>query len=325
MKSSMLAAILLALIMLKLSTTCHGALQWGFYKGKCGRSDVEAIIRGVVTARFRRDPTIVAALLRMQFHDCFVNGCDASILLDGRSSEKTAPPNLSVRGYDIVDEAKAALEKACPGVVSCADIIVAATRDAVALGGGLRYELPTGRRDGKVSLAGNVNLPSPSATVAQAIDAFKRKGLGTVEMVLLLGGHTVGVTHCAFVMNRLYNFNGTNKADPTMNPALVMALKLRCPANGASGNSTINLDQNWSSANKVDNSYYKQLMMKKGILEIDQKLTLDSATKYIVSWQANGSNFPTLFNYAMVKMGTIQVLTGTQGEIRKSCRAINKR
>lgn len=60
-------------------------------------------------------------------------GCDASILLDGSSSEKTAIPNLSVRGYDIIDQAKAALEKGCPGVVSCADIIVAATRDAVSL------------------------------------------------------------------------------------------------------------------------------------------------------------------------------------------------
>lgn len=61
----------------------------------------------------------------------YQKGCDASILLDGSSSEKTAIPNLSVRGYDIIDEAKAALEKACPGVVSCADIIIAATRDAV--------------------------------------------------------------------------------------------------------------------------------------------------------------------------------------------------
>lgn len=51
----------------------------------------------------------------------------------------------------------------------------------------MRYELPMGRRDGKVSLARNVDLPSPSATVAQAIDAFKRKGLSTAEMVLLLG------------------------------------------------------------------------------------------------------------------------------------------
>nr|XP_010934121.1 peroxidase 60-like [Elaeis guineensis] len=250
--------------------------------------------------------------------------CDASILLDGPSGEKTAPPNLSVRGYDIIDEAKAALEKACPGVVSCADIIVAVTRDAVALGGGLRYELPLGRRDGKASLASNVNLPAPSATVAQALSAFKGKGLTAAEMVLLLGGHTVGVTHCALIMNHLHNFNGTNKSDPTMNPALLATLKCRCPRNGASGNNTINLDQNLPSANKVDNSYYNQLILNKGILEIDQKLALDPATKNLVSAQATGSNFPALFNNAIIKMSTIQVLTGMQGEIKKSCRSINK-
>lgn len=60
-------------------------------------------------------------------------GCDASILLDGSNSEKTAPPNLSVRGYDIIDAAKSAVEAICPGVVSCADIIAMATRDAVFL------------------------------------------------------------------------------------------------------------------------------------------------------------------------------------------------
>lgn len=63
---------------------------------------------------------------------CF-KGCDASLLLDGSNSEKTAFPNLSVRGYEIIDAAKAAVEAICPGVVSCADIIVMATRDAVAL------------------------------------------------------------------------------------------------------------------------------------------------------------------------------------------------
>lgn len=62
-----------------------------------------------------------------------VQGCDASILLDGPSSEKKAGANASVRGYELIDEIKAALEKACPGVVSCADIIVAATRDTVVL------------------------------------------------------------------------------------------------------------------------------------------------------------------------------------------------
>lgn len=57
-------------------------------------------------------------------------GCDASILLDGPYSEKTASPNLSVFGYDLIDQIKVVLESVCPGVVSCADIIIAATRDA---------------------------------------------------------------------------------------------------------------------------------------------------------------------------------------------------
>jgi hypothetical protein len=60
-------------------------------------------------------------------------GCDASILLDGSSSEKTAPPNLSVRGYDVIDAVKEQLEKFCPGLVSCADIISMATRDVIFL------------------------------------------------------------------------------------------------------------------------------------------------------------------------------------------------
>lgn len=62
-----------------------------------------------------------------------IKGCDASLLLDGSKSEKTAIPNLSVRGYDVIDAAKAVVEAICPDVVSCADIIAMATRDAVAL------------------------------------------------------------------------------------------------------------------------------------------------------------------------------------------------
>jgi hypothetical protein len=62
-----------------------------------------------------------------------VQGCDGSVLLEGPNSEKTAAPNLNLRGFEVVDEAKADLEAVCPGVVSCADILAFGARDAVEL------------------------------------------------------------------------------------------------------------------------------------------------------------------------------------------------
>lgn len=65
-----------------------------------------------------------------------VQGCDGSLLVNSTSSnqaEKAASPNLSVAGFDVIDTAKAALESACPGTVSCADIEALMTRDAIGL------------------------------------------------------------------------------------------------------------------------------------------------------------------------------------------------
>ena len=65
-----------------------------------------------------------------------VQGCDASVLLDainGIRSEKDSPPNETLKGFDIIDSIKAELEAACPGIVSCADILVLAAREGVVL------------------------------------------------------------------------------------------------------------------------------------------------------------------------------------------------
>ncbi|XP_059646460.1 peroxidase 57 [Cornus florida] len=300
-------------------------LQVGFYSSTCPRA--ELIVRQVVQNRFKTDPSITAALLRMHFHDCFVRGCDASILVDSnstksKSSEKDAGPNQTVRGFELIDEAKKTLEAACPTTVSCADIVTLATRDAVALAGGSNYSVPTGRRDGLVSDPTEVNVPGPTDSVSDALESFTAKGLTLNDMVTLLGAHTVGVAHCFFFQDRLSNFQGTGKPDPSMDPTLVTKLSKTCGTKSRNKNPTVFLDQNTSFV--IDNEFYKQIMLKRGIMQIDQELSLDKLSAPIVSnFASNGIGFQQSFANAMVKMGSIEVLVGNAGEVRKNCRVFN--
>lgn len=127
--------LLIAVVFLFLASVAnskHGqGTRVGFYDRSCPTA--EAIVKSTVQTHFNANSTIAPGLLRMHFHDCFVHGCDASILIDGPNTEKTARPNLNLRGYEAIDDAKARLEAVCPGTVSCADILALATRDVVVL------------------------------------------------------------------------------------------------------------------------------------------------------------------------------------------------
>ncbi|CAK9181661.1 unnamed protein product [Ilex paraguariensis] len=160
----------------------------GFYLRTCPR--VESIVHATVKKHFQSNPTVAPGLLRMHFHDCFVHGCDGSILIDGSSTEKSAGPNLLLRGFDVIDDAKSQLENACPGVVSCADILALAARDAVVLTNGPTWLVPTGRRDGRVSSASDTdNLPAFTDSIDVQKQKFAAKGLNTQDLVTLVGKH----------------------------------------------------------------------------------------------------------------------------------------
>ena len=125
-------SLVFLVLALAIVNTVHGqGTRVGFYSSTCPRA--EFIVRSTVQSHVRSDPTLAAGLLRMHFHDCFVQGCDASVLIAGDATERTAFANLGLRGYEVIDDAKKQLEAACPGVVSCADILALAARDSVSL------------------------------------------------------------------------------------------------------------------------------------------------------------------------------------------------
>ncbi|XP_073026418.1 peroxidase N1-like [Primulina eburnea] len=298
----------------------------GFYLSSCPR--VESVVQSTVRSHFNANPTIAPGLLRMHFHDCFVQGCDASILIAGDDTERTAPPNSLLRGYEVIDDAKTQLEAACPGVVSCADILALAARDSVVLAGGVGWPVPTGRRDGRVSLASDTsNLPGFTDSVDVQVQKFQAKGLNTQDLVTLVGGHTIGTSACQFFSYRLYNYNSTGGPDPSIDPAFLPTLQSLCPQNG-DGSTRVGLDN--SSQNRFDNSFFANLRSGRGILESDQKLWTDASTQSFVQRYLGirgllGLTFSVEFGRSMVKMSNIEVKTGssTDGEIRRVCSAVN--
>lgn len=261
-----------------------------------------------------------------------LQGCDASVLLNstaGNVAEKDSPANFGVQGFDLIDQAKAKIEAQCPNTVSCADIIAFAARDSVSKAGGFHYAVPSGRRDGTVSRDAEAasNLPMANSNVTVLRENFAKKGLSLVEMVTLSGAHSIGDSHCSNFNFRLYSFGSKYSQDPSLDPAYANYLRSQCPrtspnATTTGPNPTVPFDP--TTPTRLDNNYYKNLEMHKGLLFSDQVLWTTPSTRKMVKNNANNQNiWARKFAAAMVHMGSIEVLTGTQGEIRKSCRFVN--
>ncbi|XP_004507960.1 peroxidase N [Cicer arietinum] len=310
-----------------LNLTVRSQLTTDFYNSSC--PNLFKIVRKEVVKALINEMRMGASLLRLHFHDCFVNGCDGSVLLDGgEDSEKSALPNVnSLRGFDVIDTIKSSVENACNGTVSCADILTIAARDSVSLSGGPSWKVLLGRRDGTISNGSLANLviPSPFDPMDTIVSKFTNAGLNLTDVVSLSGAHTIGRARCALFSNRLFNFSGTGSPDSTLDTTMLTDLQNLCPQNG-DGNATAVLDRN--STDLFDNHYFKNLLNGKGLLSSDQILfssdEANSTTKPLVqSYINNGSLFFGDFVKSMIRMGNINPKVGSDGEIRKSCRVIN--
>ncbi|CAL8998464.1 unnamed protein product [Prunus brigantina] len=299
-----------------------------FIKSMIKMGNIGPVTGSKVQSAIKTEMRMAASLLRLHFHDCFVNGCDASLLLDVTDSEKAAAPNLnSARGFEVVDRIKSSVESACSGVVSCADILAIAARDSVVLSGGTSWKVLLGRRDGLVANQTGANrLPSPFDTLDVIISKFATVGLDVKDVVSLSGGHTIGLAKCSTFSNRLFNFSGTGSPDSTLERSMLTDLQNLCPLTG-DGSNTTPFDRN--STDLFDNHYFQNLINGKGLLGSDQILFSSDAavttnTKSLVqSYSSNSRLFLSDFADSMVKMGNISPLTGSAGEIRKNCRLVN--
>ncbi|CAL5361370.1 unnamed protein product [Camellia sinensis] len=319
-------------------------LEYDFYRKSCPQA--EKIIRSKVRSLYEVRSDVAPALLRLVFHDCFIEGCDASVLLDaidGIDSEKESPPNETLKGFDLIDMIKSELEEACPGVVSCADILVLGARESVVLAGGPFYPLQTGRRDSTLSFSevATYELPNPQNDLPQIVASFASRGFNERETVSLLGAHSIGTIHCRFILNRLYNFGGTDEPDPTLDPQFLDLLRSKCndshtslapspllspssddgSASRSSSSQEPGVEMDYQGRGSGFGSlYYRGLLESKGILYVDQQLTAEEKTEaWVRAYASDDSLFGRDFARAMMKLSNLGLLTGPMGQVRISC------
>ncbi|XP_062234108.1 peroxidase P7-like [Phragmites australis] len=317
--SSWPAPLILSVLLVCTANGDHLSVR--YYDKTC--PSAQHIVQSVLSSKVAAEPSMAPAVLRLFFHDCFVNGCDGSVLLDRTPfflSEKEAEPNDSLRGFDVIDEIKSHLEHACPATVSCADILALASRDAVALLGGPAWNVPLGRKDSRyVNMsAAMYDLPSPHDNVAALITLFGEYGLDAQDMAALSGAHTVGTARCHQFRERVYGYDGEGGAD--IDPAFAELRRKTCQAGD---NAAAPFDE--QTPTRFDNAYYRDLVARRGLLTSDQALygcggPLDHLVE---TYSMDAEAFSRDFAKAMVKMGNIPPPPGMPVEVRLSCRKVN--
>ncbi|KAJ0076081.1 hypothetical protein Patl1_34267 [Pistacia atlantica] len=297
----------------------NGELELQFYKKSC--PDAEKLVKEKMRKSMLNDLSTAAAILRLAFHDCQVDGCDGSVLLEnanGMTAETSSYRNFGIRKLNVINEIKSSLEAICPETVSCADIIQLAAREAVYLTGGPYIKVLTGRRD-TVSASkerADKQLPAAYISVDAFIQIFRKKNISLEDGVALMGSHTLGIGHCRNFRERLWP-----TSDPTLSPPFSVMLQTIC-INPAL--SDVSFAQNDATIFSFDNQYFIDIQTGRGLLKIDSEIASDPRTQpYVSAFGHNTQHFFNRFTSGFLKLSNYKVLVGEEGEIRRDCRFRN--
>ncbi|KAK6123932.1 hypothetical protein DH2020_042329 [Rehmannia glutinosa] len=264
-------------------------LFMNYYKDSCPQA--EDIIKEQVQLLYKRHKNTAFSWLRNIFHDCFVESCDASLLLDSTRrmlSEKETDRSFGMRNFRYIETIKEALERECPGVVSCSDILVLSARDGIVALGGPYIPLKTGRRDGRKSRADILeqHLPDHNESMSVVLERFANIGIDTSGVVALLGAHSVGRTHCVKLVHRLYP-----EVDSSLTLTMLSTCSTSAPTRSRPKGGPIR-ENDRGTPMKLDNNYYRNILDNKGLLIVDHQLVTDKEDQALC--EENGQE-PRLF------------------------------
>ncbi|KAK6154645.1 hypothetical protein DH2020_008893 [Rehmannia glutinosa] len=322
-----LLAILYSTVLSASTQNEKPTLVINYYRDSCPQA--EDIIKEQVKLLYKRHKNTAFSWLRNIFHDCFVESCDASLLLDSTRrvlSEKETDRSFGMRNFRYIETIKEALERECPGVVSCSDILV----------GGPYISLKTGRRDGRKSRADIIEkyLPDHNESISVVLERFANIGIDTPGVVALLE------MNCRLIHKTVWYSRssqcGANplcetgsplypEVDPSLNPDHVEHMLHKCPDPIPDPKAVQYVRNDRGTPMKLDNNYYRNILDNKGLLIVDHQLATDKRTKPFVKKMAKSQDyFFKEFARAITILSENNPLTGTKGEIRKQCNLANK-
>ncbi|KQK07966.1 peroxidase 47-like [Brachypodium distachyon] len=283
--------------------------------------DIQTKVRDIVKANRAVSP----GFIRLVFHDCWVKGCDASVLLnngDG-TAEMDAVQNGGIRGLDVIQAIKDKLAVNYTDV-TCADAVVYAAREAcyVLSGEKIKYDVdgPGSHKDAVASSkADAAALPSPFASFSDLVANFKLKGFTARDVVVLSGAHAVGLAHRPAFEARL------TAPAAEIDPAYRNDVNVTSNASPSktAHNNVRDLGKAEAEPGVLDNNYYAANLAKKVLFGSDFALTTDGAAMTnMTAYKNNAATWYPLFEDAMARLSRLPPL-GTTGGPRAKCNTPN--